>query len=171
MNPVISQKDQKDTFWKRDDIILQQESTLWKAVSSESEWNVSNSWIMPIWRDAHGESAWNSNRIRRATQSRQGNAGVSPGGADLLWLKGTYRQMTNQALLANLFLFMRWGREDSCGGWVIHIGGKSFSGAGGGLWAGADFHAGMIYGPGIPPLLLTQRLIAWPTAGSRFLFN
>lgn len=102
VNPSTSQK---DTFWKT--IIFQEESAFERAVFRESEWNVSNSWIMPIWKDACGKNI-NRSLTYRAACNHQGNVGVSTGRTDLFWLKGTYRRITNQALLAILVLFLRW---------------------------------------------------------------
>lgn len=53
VNPFTIQKDQDISFWKKDEVILQQKSASKKAVSKKSVQYVSKNQITPIWRDAY----------------------------------------------------------------------------------------------------------------------
>lgn len=46
------QKDQDISFWKKDEVILQQKSASKEAISKKSVQYVSKNQITPIWRDA-----------------------------------------------------------------------------------------------------------------------
>lgn len=46
------QKDQDTSFWKEDEVILQQKSASKKAISKKSVQYISKNQITPIWRDA-----------------------------------------------------------------------------------------------------------------------